>query len=137
MLIDSNVLVYALNDSSPKQKAAREFFIANQDELVLSHQNITETLRVITHPKFQNPYTISKALKRLSYIINEATTIHPNSHTLEIFTQLIKKNKVTGSQIFDAYLVATAISNGVNKIATDNEKHLGTYQQIKVINPFR
>lgn len=54
MLIDSNILIYAINLDSPKSKIAQEFLKENLDNLEITHQNILESIRILTHPKFSN-----------------------------------------------------------------------------------
>src|SRR5689334_22871111 len=132
MLIDSNILVYALNESSHKYSAARRFLTDNQDDLVITQQNIFETIRILTHSKYQRPLTPSQAITALSKITEFATVIHPTSETVDIAFALIQKHNVTGSEVFDAYLVATALSHNFTSIATDNTKHLAKYSEIKV-----
>ena len=67
-------------------------------------------------------------------------TIYPTHETLDITLALIQKYNISGSEIFDAYLVATVMSNDCFVIATDNEKHLKKYTEFTeftVINPFK
>ena len=60
MLLDSNILVYAINVRSPKNQVAQKFLQENLKELVVAHQNILETMRVLTHPKFPHPLSVRK-----------------------------------------------------------------------------
>lgn len=135
MLIDSNVLIYALNQASPKQIGAQKF-LQSQAELIFAQQNIFETLRILTHPKFSNPFPIKEAIKAVRLITNDATVVFPTLETQDIALELIQKYQVTGTEIFDAYLVATALSNNLTQIATDNTKHLQKYTEVGVVNPF-
>lgn len=135
MLIDSNILIYALNSRSPKNEAAQAF-IQSQKVLVLAQQNLVETLRILTHSKFPQPVNPGEAIVSLKLITKHALIIGPNFDTVSLTYDLIKKYDVQGTEIFDAYLVATAISNGITKIATHNEKHLKKYREVNVINPF-
>ncbi len=134
MLIDSNILIYALNQASPQQKAAQKF-LQSQKQLLLAQQNIFETLRILTHKKFPDPFPPDKAIAALNAIAKYATILHPTFETHEISLELIRKYCISGAEVFDAYLVATALSNGVRKIATDNVRHLGKYEEIEVVNP--
>ncbi|PIR58709.1 MAG: hypothetical protein COU69_04070 [Candidatus Pacebacteria bacterium CG10_big_fil_rev_8_21_14_0_10_56_10] len=136
MLIDSSILIYSLNQSSPKQLVAQEF-LESQDRIIFAHQNIFETLRILTHTKLPNPFSTKEAIESISAITQQSTVIFPNFETQALALELIKKYKIAGTEIFDAYLVATALSNGINKIATDNTKHLQKYTEIGVINPFK
>ena len=135
MLIDSNILIYALNSRSPKNKVAQAF-IQSQKEIAVAQQNIFETLRILTHTKFPQPVNPSEAVKSIKLVTKHALIISPTFDTVSLTYELIKKYDIQGTEIFDAYLVATAISNGITKIATNNEKHLKKYKEVTIVNPF-
>ena len=139
ILVDSNILIYAINTSSPKNAQARDFLeeTAKTCNLFLAQQNILETLRVLTHPKFPNPMTVYNAAKALELLGRQAIIITPVPATYLVFQTLIKKYPHPGNFIFDTYLVATALTAGVRIIATDNERDLGIFKEIKVLNPFK
>lgn len=136
VLLDTNILVYAINADSPKNKPAQLFLQKNIATLEVAHQNIFEALRVLTHPKFSQPMTPSAAEKALWAIVNACRIIYPNNKTHYLALELIKKHNLFGNQIFDAYLASTAISNNVRSIATDNIKDFQKFE-ISVINPFK
>lgn len=136
MLIDSNILVYAINFSSPKHKDTQEFLQKNIGNLVVAHQNIFETLRILTHPKFSNSMEVTDAIEAIDNILQACKIISPDYRTHQIALELIKKYKIVSNQIFDAYLVATAISNDIETIATDNIKDLQIFSEVKITNPF-
>lgn len=136
ILVDSNILIYSLNISSPKYKKARSFLQDNFNELVVAHQNILETFRVLTHPKFPKKINLRDLLKALDYFTKSIEIICPRSQTYYITLELIKKYYLKSDLIFDAYLTATALSNGVDTIATDNVKDFKKFKEIKVFNPF-
>lgn len=81
MLIDSNILVYAINRSSPKHKAAQIFLQNNIGHLEIAHQNILEALRVLTHPKFPYSMKIHHALKAIENILKACRVICPAEKT--------------------------------------------------------
>lgn len=136
MLIDSNILVYAVNKNSSKHKKAVSFLKNNESDLVISHQNILEALRVITHPKYSHPLNSQLAVKAVLLIADASTVISPNDITYPIFLDYIKKFNLSGNRIFDAYLAATALSNEIYEIATDNTKDFQKYSALKTFNPF-
>lgn len=137
MLIDSNILIYAINADSPKQKQAKKYLKDNISSLVISHQVALETLRVLTHPKFSHPMETDDAVKSVSAIADSCQIITPNLQTYYLTFEFIKKFSLSGNRIFDAYLVSTAISNGIYEIATDNERDFKKFKEIKIINPFK
>ena len=136
MLVDSNILVYAINADSPKNKVAQNFLINNSCTLQIAHQNIFESLRVLTHPKFSHPMQSNDAQSALWAIVHGCKIIYPNNKTHYLTFELIKKNKLLGNHIFDAYLAATAISNNIMTIATDNIKDFKEFE-IDLLNPFK
>lgn len=136
MLIDSNILIYAINEASPKQKKAQKFLKENISSLIISHQVVLETIRVLTHPKFSNPMKTTDAVRSISAIASSCQIITPTPMTYYLTFEYIKKFKLCGNRIFDAYLVATAISNGIYEIATDNERDFQKFKEVKIVNPF-
>ncbi len=137
MLIDSNILIYAINSASPKHQAAQKFLETHINELEFAHQNILETIRVLTHPKFVSPMGIKEAAMAISAILEAGKMITPSQTSLYFAVELVKRHSLSGNRIFDAYLAATALSQGINTIATDNEVDFKKFKGLKVINPFR
>lgn len=136
MLADTNILIYAINIRSPKHKTAQKFLKENSSYLEFAHQNVFEAIRVLTHKKFSNPMSLASALKAILAIVHSGSVISPNETSFYTALELVKKHKLEGNRIFDAYLVATALSNDINTIATDNTKDFKKYKEIKIFNPF-
>lgn len=139
-LIDSNILIYAVNLGSKKEKKAEEFLteILNDKKksAIISHQNILEFLRIVTHPRYQSSFSIDMALTQANQYQLACDVIYPLADTGSIFINLMHKYHTNSNNIFDTYLVATMLSNGVETIATDNVKDFEMYEEISVFNPF-
>ena len=133
MLIDSNVLIYSLNTNSPKVMKARDFLSKNRSRLIYSQQTLYETLRVVTHRVFPNPLETARAVNLIEGVVADSRIIGQNEKTWMYVTMLLGKYGIRGSEIFDTVLVATALSNGVGQIVTDNVRHLGKYEEIEVV----
>ena len=136
MLIDSNILIYSINFSSPKHARSQEFLQNNINSLEIAHQNIFETLRILTHPKFKSHMEINTAIEAVANILEFSKIISPDYRTHHSAFDLIKKYKLTADQIFDSYLAATALSNNIDTIATDNIKDFQKIKELKIVNPF-
>ncbi|MDP3955358.1 MAG: PIN domain-containing protein [bacterium] len=136
MIVDSNILVYSINISSPKHKASQNFLQKNIGRLEVAHQNIFESLRVLSHPKFPSPMKVKDALGAIENILKACSIISPDYRTHRLALALIKKYDLSSDKVFDAYLVATALSNDIETIATDNIRDLGKFKEIKAFNPF-
>lgn len=137
MLVDTNLLIYAINEDSPKHKLAKKFLGENKGILVISHQVIFEAIRVLTHPRFSKPMKSQSAVKSILAIAAACQMTIPNYKTYYLALEFIKKFSLRGNRIFDAYLAATALTNGVYEIATDNTKDFKKFTEIKILNPFR
>jgi len=135
MLIDSNILVYAINSSSPKHDRAKKFLQEKVNSLIVTHQNILETLRVITHPKLPSPMAPREALEAVERITEVCRIVTPDYKTHTIAKELIRKHNLSADMVFDAYLTATAMSNDISTIATDNVKDFKKFE-LTVYNPF-
>ena len=136
MIIDSNILIYAINADSPKNRKAQEFLKQNLGSLEIAHQNILETIRVLTHQKFSKPMGSRSALTAIQAIAQSCRVISPTQATYYLWLELVKKYRLAGNRIFDAYLAATALSNGINILATDNVTDFKKFKGLEVINPF-
>lgn len=137
MLVDSNILIYAINADSPKSKLARKFLRENLGNLEIAHQNILETIRVLTHKSFSNPMNLKDVVRAIMITSETSSIISPDQSSYYIALELIENHRLKGNRIFDAYLVATALSNDIKIIATDNEKDFKKFKEIKIVNPFR
>lgn len=115
---------------------AQGFLKKNIGRFVVAHQNIFETLRVLTHPKFQKPMKPQDAIEAVDRILKAGDVISPDYKTYQIALELIKKHNIAADKIFDAYLVATCLGCSIGTIATDNSKDFKVFSQIQVINPF-
>jgi predicted nucleic acid-binding protein len=137
MLLDTNIIIYSLSSKSSKKEKAQRFILSKKNKLVIAHQNINEAIRLLTHPKTPKRISTKKAIRIVSNATSELKIITPKPTTLHTALILIKKYNIRSNQIFDAYLVATMITNSLSKIATDNEKDFKIFKGISVINPFR
>ena len=136
MIIDSNILIYAVNADSPKNKKSQEFLKESFEDLEVTHQNILETIRILTHQKFSKPMGLKSALATIQAISNSCRIVSPSQTTYYLWLELINEHSLAGNRIFDAYLAATALSNGIDIIATDNVPDFKKFKGLSVINPF-
>ena len=127
MLVDSNVIVYSINNRSPKQGAAQHFLNTSSQESVFAQQNVLEALRILTHPKYPERMPVSKAVRAIGNILGKGSVVSPAHDTYLFALELIKQYGLSGNKIFDAYLVATMLSLGLDEIATDNERDFNKF----------
>lgn len=136
ILVDTNILIYSLNRASPKFKKAQTYILAKEDSICIAQQNVIELYRVITHPTFKLKVSLDQIRASINGLISGIPMLTSSLQTYAIWERLITEIKVKGNNAFDAYLVATMLTNGVTTIATDNSKHFENFPHITVINPF-
>jgi len=141
ILFDTNVLIYAHNKESEFFNQARNLVLKIQQEAlsgVITHQNLCEFYAIVTNPAcLERPLNQKQAEKEIeNYLGSKFIIIHPNQETLYLFVKLLKEKKIKSREVFDCYLVATMLANGVNTIYTANVRDFRKYKEIKVINPF-
>ena len=118
--IDTNVLFYSLNKDSPFHEEAREnlAMLVEEQSAVLTQQNLVELVAILTRRGVTSEIT-----RNYLYIFAEAMPVlKPTAKTVDLFLKQIEKKPVKGAKVFDLYLAATLISNGVNLLYTYNEK---------------
>lgn len=142
-LLDSNVLVYAHNLSSPFHKMARSILndvLRGKIEGCVSFQNLYELYSIITDPKrVEKPLSSRDARKiLLPYLkADNLPKIYSKSTNLAVTLELLKSTEVKKQQIFDLILIATMIENDVGGIYTADETFFKKFEFLKVINPFQ
>ncbi len=137
MLVDTNIIIYAINTDSPKHTASQNFLKEQQKNLTIAHQNVFEAIRVLSHPIFPKPMNLEEVIDDILAIVDSISIIHPDQTTYPLALELIKTYGLAGNRTFDAYLAATALSNGIYTIVTDNVRDFQRIDKLRIINPFK
>jgi len=121
-LIDTNVIVHALDDDSPKQERAKDVltYYIGTGEAVISLHSIIELYSALT--KWQTPQEAKISAER-TLLSNSFKKIKVDEESISEALSLAEKNKLRRSEVFDALLAATAKRNGIDTVLTDNPKH--------------
>ncbi len=138
-LIDSNILIYAINEDCKFHKQSRKL-IEQIDEgkikACVAIQNLLETFAVITDGrKVEKPLSPNIAMKIIknNYIDNpKINKILPTPNVIFTFLSYFEKYKIKSQEVFDLFLVATMIDNGINGIYTKDIEHFRKYEFLKL-----
>ena len=88
LLLDTNVLIYSIDEGSKYFKQANNIF-SKQFELYTTSKNLSEFLAVITRiPK--NPMSLKDALLVVKDFSDALTVIYPDENSFKIFIDLLK-----------------------------------------------
>ncbi len=128
--LDTNVLIYSIDEGSKYFKQAQNIF-ANQFELYTTSKNISEFLSVTTRiPK--NPLSLDDALLVVEDFANVMSILYPDEESFIMFQSLLRKYKPLRLKIHDYEILSIGLANLVNTIATFNEKDFKQVKEIKL-----
>lgn len=142
ILFDANVLVHAHAVDSPLHAVARRLRDqAAQGELeaCVSPQVLCEFFAVCTNARFRRPpLTPRQAAAEVAtyWQASGFRRILPKETTVQRLTELLARHTVSRQQVFDAFLAATMLDNGVRTIYTQNTKDFQPYSELRAVNPF-
>jgi predicted nucleic acid-binding protein len=138
ILLDTNVLVYALNADAPRHAECRrvvDLAIAGVLPCVLVPQVLIECYAVITSPRrLPNalaPEQAWSALRGLSRLIEVRPV--PDS-MLEDLDVMLARQRRRGRDVFDLAILAQMVSHGIRTICTCNVGDFG-FPGIEALDP--
>ena len=122
-LLDTNILVYAVNEDSEFYKAASEIHSKVRDgsiQACISMQNLIEFYSIITSNRVQKPLPAQIAFDEIDkYIADQRIKkIQFNGDALVTLRELAIKYNVTAQNIYDLKIVATMLVNNIGEIIT-------------------
>jgi predicted nucleic acid-binding protein len=104
----------------------------------MAAQALTEFYAVVTDPRrFRPPLTPSQAQREIrAYLSSPLKLILPKETTVTRMLNLLGSKSVRSGKIFDVFLAATMLDNGVRSIYTENIDDFEAIDGIEAINPF-
>lgn len=124
-LVDANVLLYAVNESSPRHAEARQWLDASlggRDTVAFAWIVMLAFLRLVTHPAvFPRPLAADVAVDTLRSWLSRpaAVVIEPTSRHLDVLTGLLSVVGTAGNLVNDAHLAALSIEHGCELVSYD------------------
>lgn len=138
-LLDTNVIVYAVDDQSPfyqPAKALCEKGLRGEISIGITPQVVHEFLAIITDPRrTHSPLPLTDAIAEISKFIQSpfVSKIYPTSLYFDNFLSLLKKYNISKQDVFDTQLVAVMLSNNVTKLFTYNRSDFEIYREIDLL----
>lgn len=141
ILLDTNILVHATGAQSPRHAKAKELrdqAAAGRFDACIAAQILTEFYAVVTDPRrFQPALTPSQAQRELqTYLSSSLKLILPKDTTMLRMLNLLGFKLVRSGRIFDVFLAATMLDNGVRRIYTENTNDFKAIDEIDASDPF-
>lgn len=129
ILTDTNVLIYAFDESSVFHQKAVELLVGEENSLFITTKNISEFFAVCSKLNFD----LSKTLGFYADIKENIEILKPSETSLQFFESLIRKYNPQGNRVYDIEIVSVMLANGLKKVATANIVDFSSIDEIEVI----
>lgn len=140
MLLDANLLLYAVNADAPDHAKAKiwveEAFAGRHGPVFLSWIALVAFVRIATSPKaFASPFPLGDALRLIGewLALPAVRVIAPGPGHALLFAEACLSANATGNLVTDAHLAALAMENGCALASCDTD--FAKFPNLLWINP--
>ncbi|MDP9193721.1 MAG: PIN domain-containing protein [Acidobacteriota bacterium] len=131
--VDTNILIYACDQSEPRRQSIALDLIANCTDGVLLWQVACEFLAASRKLSKQG-FTSTHAWNRLAEFQDVLPLVLPVATNLEHAKEL---NVTHAVSLWDALIIAACVEAGVDVLYSEDLPGLSTFETVRVINPFK
>jgi toxin-antitoxin system PIN domain toxin len=127
MLVDVNIVVYAINKDAARHEKAREWWdeqLSGTRPVCLPWAVILGFIRIVTNPRIlQKPLHVKEALDYVDSWLDQACvrTLDPTETHWSLVKSNLGKAGTGGNLTTDAHLAALAIEHGCELYSTDSD----------------
>jgi len=121
LLVDTNILVYGIDQDSKFFHQSRNILDGSDHQLVTTSKNLLEFLAVVTRNSGYDLKT-ELALEILDDIIRSIDVLYPSQDSLAIFLKLMDRYQPDGLKIHDFEIISIGLAAGIHQVATFDEK---------------
>lgn len=139
MLVDANLLLFAVDSQSPFHPAAREWLSAQLNgtrRVGLPWLSLTAFLRIATHPRAsEHPLEPDAAWAHVrDWLTCEPAWVPlPTERHAEVLGSLVARYQLRGNLVTDARLAALAVEHGLTVCSADTD--FARFEEITWENP--
>lgn len=133
LLVDTNILVYGIDQDSQFFSRARDILESTDNQLFSTSKNLSEFLAVVTRSSGYD-LNIELALEIMEEIITGITILYPNHELLAIFLELIGRYKPYGINVHDFEIISIGLAHEIDIIATFNTKDFKPFKEVSLLD---
>lgn len=140
MILDANVLLYAVDSDSAHHEVAAGWLSARlngSQRIAFPWQTLGAFLRIATHPRIASrPLGADSAQDYVDAWLDVPVAWVPptTERTAQVYGELARRHHITGNLVPDAQLAALALEHGVAVASADSD--FARFPEISWINPF-
>ncbi len=131
ILVDTNVLIYAVDKDSKFHDGALQLLSDPELKLFTTSKNLSEFLVVLTRHNSIHLST-EECVDILDSLLIDIMVLYATKITTKIFYELLKKYNPRGLWIHDVEIASIAIAYGILTIATNNIADFNRIKELKV-----
>ncbi len=141
MIVDANVLLYAVDDRSPFHASARTWMDAalnGYERVGLPWVSLMAFQRIVTHPRAAaNPLTARDAWSYVTDWLDadQAWVPVPGARHRDILGTLLVSGDLRGNLVTDAHLAALALEHGTGICSFDSD--FARFRDLQWVTPDR
>ena len=132
ILIDTNILVYGIDQDSAFFKRARTILEQEKNQLVTTSKNLIEFVAVTTKSSGYN-LNNDTALEIVEEIIASIEIVYPTQGSMAIFLDLLNRYQPKGLKVHDFEIISIGLANGIHEVATFNTKDFKSVKEISLL----
>ena len=139
MLVDANILLYAIDSSSPFHDTARTWLtnaLNGTQRVGLPWLVLGAFLRIVTHPRAsEHPLTASAAWSHVVdwLACDTAWVPGPTERHADVLGSLIATHQPRGNLVTDAQVAALAMEHGLTVYSADTD--FARFTEVRWVNP--
>jgi uncharacterized protein len=126
-LPDVNLLLYAVDEQSPRHAAARGWLedrLSGTETVAFGWSTLNGFLRISTRAAvFQRPLSVAQAFDLVAGWLDRTSVIvvHPSDRHLQVMRELLEPLGTAANLVPDAHLAALAIEHGATLESCDHD----------------
>jgi toxin-antitoxin system PIN domain toxin len=138
-LVDTNLLLYAVDESSPHHRAAKpwlEQLLSGSETFAFAWAVLLAFVRLATNPRvFASPLTLDEALDLVDSWLEQpaATVVHPTERHSHLLRELLTHLGTAANLTSDAHLAALSIEHGAELCSADSD--FARFPRVRWLNP--
>jgi len=138
-LADTNLLLYAVDESSPQHGRARDWLdgvLSGTETVAFAWAVLLAFVRLSTNARiFEAPLTLDQALSLVDGWLEQpcAVVVHPTDRHSTLLRELLGPLGTAGNLTMDAHLAALAIEHGAELCSADAD--FSRFPGLRWVNP--
>jgi predicted nucleic acid-binding protein len=131
LVLDTNILIYALDVSSAFYGPASELLRSEQNKLFITAKSISEYFAVCSKLRIEPDVVFGfyEDLKR------NGTILFPNQDSLTRLEALVRTYQPKGNRVYDVEIVSIMLSYDMQVLATFNVDDFKAIREVEIFRP--